>query len=260
MQPINPLQLQAQRAWLRAHPVLGALGFGLFWGIAMGFLLPIIEGGPFAPAFLLSIPLGLVGGAVLVRLSWHDREDFGDDPLDIRAGAQPPTEAARMGWIALMTVCICALIVLSFATLNAILETLPKARHHVAPSTGVPAAILTAFLCALPAWGIAVTLRKSRGLPPGARRRASSSGDVSLTQAGVEVADSPEVSFGCDYCRDDQNRRFGHVIQIGSDEQRGRILIRCPRCGAFYENAVSGADVSRLTYEEAKRHYPDVKW
>ncbi len=45
-----------------------------------------------------------------------------------------------------------------------------------------------------------------------------------------------DVDFGCDYCADDQNRWYGYVTQIASDEQRRMILIRCPRCGTLYEN------------------------
>ena len=33
---------------------------------------------------------------------------------------------------------------------------------------------------------------------------------------------------------DDQNRLYGHVVQIGSDESRQMVLLRCPRCGALY--------------------------
>ena len=65
------------------------------------------------------------------------------------------------------------------------------------------------------------------------------------------------VDFGCDYCADDQNRWFGHVTQIGSDEERGLILLRCPRCGAFYENTAGGDDQTRrLTTAEAAQLYP----
>jgi hypothetical protein len=65
------------------------------------------------------------------------------------------------------------------------------------------------------------------------------------------------VDFGCDYCRDDQNRFYGHVTQIGSSEERGMILIRCPRCGALYENAPRGPDrTRRLTAAEAVERFP----
>jgi hypothetical protein len=67
------------------------------------------------------------------------------------------------------------------------------------------------------------------------------------------------VDFGCDFCRDEQNRLYGHVTQIGSNEARQRILLRCPRCGALYENVPRGRDETlRLTSEEARELYPDA--
>jgi len=65
------------------------------------------------------------------------------------------------------------------------------------------------------------------------------------------------VEFGCDYCADYQNFYFGHVTQIGSDGERGMILLRCPRCGVFYENTPAGEDkIRRLTEHEAATLYP----
>jgi hypothetical protein len=67
------------------------------------------------------------------------------------------------------------------------------------------------------------------------------------------------VDFGCDFCRDDQNRFYGHVTQIGSSDERGTILLRCPRCGAFYENTAGGFDETRrLTAEQARELFPDT--
>lgn len=61
------------------------------------------------------------------------------------------------------------------------------------------------------------------------------------------------LEFSCDYCLDDQNRLYGHVTQIGSDESRKMILLRCPRCDALYENSYKGEDVARrLTESEAR--------
>ena len=66
-----------------------------------------------------------------------------------------------------------------------------------------------------------------------------------------------EVEFGCSYCADEQNRWYGHVPQIGSSEERGLILLRCPRCGALYENTAGGYDrTRRLTTDEAALLYP----
>ncbi|MGO9341086.1 MAG: hypothetical protein ACLQQB_10155 [Solirubrobacteraceae bacterium] len=69
-----------------------------------------------------------------------------------------------------------------------------------------------------------------------------------------------DVDFGCDYCANDQNRWYGHVTQIASDEQRRMILIRCPRCGTLYENTPDGEDKTRrLTAGEAQGLFPDFE-
>jgi hypothetical protein len=63
--------------------------------------------------------------------------------------------------------------------------------------------------------------------------------------------------FGCGYCADDQNRLYGHLDQLDSDETRQMILLRCPRCGTYYENTPRGEDKTRrLTPEEADHLYP----
>ena len=68
-----------------------------------------------------------------------------------------------------------------------------------------------------------------------------------------------EIEFGCDYCADDQNRWYGHVTRIGSDEHRQRILLHCPRCGALYENSPQGEDATRrLTEDEARKLNPNA--
>jgi len=65
------------------------------------------------------------------------------------------------------------------------------------------------------------------------------------------------VDYGCEYCADDDNRFFGHVTQVATDEERGFILLRCPRCGALYENTAGGFDETRrLTESEARRVFP----
>jgi DinB family protein len=66
--------------------------------------------------------------------------------------------------------------------------------------------------------------------------------------------------FGCGYCRDSQNRFYGHVTQISSNEERGMILLRCARCDALYENTLRGPDrTRRLSDEEAARLFPDYE-
>jgi hypothetical protein len=54
------------------------------------------------------------------------------------------------------------------------------------------------------------------------------------------VLRKPVVDFGCDYCRDDSNRFFGHLDQIGSSEERWMILLRRPKCGALFGNRPAG--------------------
>lgn len=63
--------------------------------------------------------------------------------------------------------------------------------------------------------------------------------------------------FGCDYCADAQNRFYGHVTQIGSNEELGLVLLRCPRCDSLYETAPRGADETRrLSAAEAEARFP----
>jgi hypothetical protein len=66
------------------------------------------------------------------------------------------------------------------------------------------------------------------------------------------------TDFGCDYCADDQNRLYGHVIQVASNDARRMILLRCPRCSALYENSPRGPDrARRLIEDEASVLFPD---
>jgi hypothetical protein len=68
------------------------------------------------------------------------------------------------------------------------------------------------------------------------------------------------VDFGCEYCADDHNRWFGHVEQVAAADDRQMILIRCPRCGALYENTPAGDDQTRrLTADEAEALFPDFR-
>ncbi len=48
------------------------------------------------------------------------------------------------------------------------------------------------------------------------------------------------VDFGCEYCGDDSNRLFGHLDQIGNNEDRWMILLRHARCRTLYENSPAG--------------------
>ena len=60
MQSQSPLQQQALRVWIRAHPIVGALGFGLFFGVFLGLGLSIDPGGPVGLALLISVPVGVL--------------------------------------------------------------------------------------------------------------------------------------------------------------------------------------------------------
>ncbi len=71
---------------------------------------------------------------------------------------------------------------------------------------------------------------------------------------------SAPAEFGCDYCADDQNRWYGHVTQIASDEKRRMLLSRCPRCATLYENTPDGEDKTRrLTEAQAASLFPDFR-
>jgi hypothetical protein len=66
------------------------------------------------------------------------------------------------------------------------------------------------------------------------------------------------VDFGCDFCADHTNRNYGDVTRIGSSHQRLTLLLRCPHCGALYENTPRGPDRTRRIDEtEARRLFPD---
>jgi hypothetical protein len=57
---------------------------------------------------------------------------------------------------------------------------------------------------------------------------------------------------GCDYCADDANMHFGHLVQIASDETSRTLLLRCPRCGSYYKVTHSGSvQVTRLPEADA---------
>ena len=65
-----------------------------------------------------------------------------------------------------------------------------------------------------------------------------------------------EAEFGCDYCRDGDNRYYGHVPRIDEDELRGMVLMRCPHCGALYEESHVGSETRQLTEDQARQLYP----
>lgn len=60
---------------------------------------------------------------------------------------------------------------------------------------------------------------------------------------------------GCDYCRDDQNLHFGHVVPVASDEDKG-VLLRCPHCGWLYLDPCDGlSDPRHIDTDTAARWF-----
>ena len=63
--------------------------------------------------------------------------------------------------------------------------------------------------------------------------------------------DRADPDRGCEYCADDANLYFGHVEQIAGDEANRTLLLRCPRCGSFYEvGRAESAQATRPTTAE----------
>lgn len=58
---------------------------------------------------------------------------------------------------------------------------------------------------------------------------------------------------GCEYCANDQNLHH-HMTQVAADEDQG-ILLRCPRCGALYEDPVDEDELVRIGDDEASAQY-----
>ena len=66
-----------------------------------------------------------------------------------------------------------------------------------------------------------------------------------------------DQDFGCAYCADEQNRLYGHVTQIASNDETGSLLLRCPRCSALYEVTEGvGSWTIRLSEDEARERLP----
>jgi hypothetical protein len=56
---------------------------------------------------------------------------------------------------------------------------------------------------------------------------------------------------GCGFCQDFQTRNFGHLDYVAIEEEAGVHLLRCPRCGALYEDD-SHHDPSIVSTDEAE--------
>lgn len=59
---------------------------------------------------------------------------------------------------------------------------------------------------------------------------------------------------GCDYCADTSNMSFGHVKQVAVSEERGTVLLRCPRCLWLYEDNQQG-DPVRVSASHAEHAF-----
>jgi hypothetical protein len=177
MQSQSPLQQQALRVWLRAHPVLGALGVGLSFGVLLGLALSVEEGGPLGLALLLSVPMGvLFFGPFVVWAAWRDKQDFGEDPLKRRPAAQLPSPRIRRKNIALMSFSLAIALFLAIVALGSLLDALPKGKHLNPTSNDVAGGIVTALLTPVFIWTALSARRRSKGIP---RRRPQKNSSAS---------------------------------------------------------------------------------
>ena len=61
---------------------------------------------------------------------------------------------------------------------------------------------------------------------------------------------------GCEYCADDTNMMYGHVVQVASDEEAGILLLRCPECESWYEQDARSGQTSRRTDGYVAANFP----
>jgi hypothetical protein len=81
---------------------------------------------------------------------------------------------------------------------------------------------------------------------------------MSAHRSGRLSYDQAVAARGCEYCADDQNMYFGHVLQVGSSEASGKLLLRCPHCGWLYEAAPRGPrDATPISAAEAAARFPE---
>jgi hypothetical protein len=65
-----------------------------------------------------------------------------------------------------------------------------------------------------------------------------------------------EQVWGCDYCADADNRYYGHVTRVAQRDDYDFVLMRCPKCQAFYEETPAGENTRRLSRMEALEAWP----
>ncbi len=89
------------------------------------------------------------------------------------------------------------------------------------------------------------------GAATGPRVRVAPSEFVAVTD---DVLPSPVAIAAATTARTTRTHTFyGHVEQISSNEERGTLLLRCPRCGWLYETSPRGtAEAQHLTVREAR--------
>jgi hypothetical protein len=63
---------------------------------------------------------------------------------------------------------------------------------------------------------------------------------------------------GCEYCADDANMLYGHVVQVASHEMAGTLLLRCPRCNSWYEQDAASGETSRRGDDYVAANFPGV--
>lgn len=60
-------------------------------------------------------------------------------------------------------------------------------------------------------------------------------------------------AFGCEYCADETNHRFGHLDQVATHATESALLLRYARCGSLYVDAAGAVRGTSAT--EAARAY-----
>jgi hypothetical protein len=102
------------------------------------------------------------------------------------------------------------------------------------------------------------------GLPDGlapAPERASAElplGSVDIEVVVVHSCPVIDGDRGCEFCADDRNMFYGHVEQVASNDVLGTLLLRCPRCGTFYEQDPQSGSTVRWPPDNLASHFPGV--
>jgi hypothetical protein len=73
----------------------------------------------------------------------------------------------------------------------------------------------------------------------------------------ARVSEEGTDDRGCEFCADETNLLYGHVPQVGSSEGRRTVLLRCPRCGSWYEQDPDSGSTIRRDEQHARAYFPD---